>query len=219
MQARRKIGRKAAFAAVLSATLLGVTGCSFSLFSFGPPPSEASQLAERATGDETANPHAWFFHGERLLREGEPKEARKRFKQALKLSPDYEEALIGIGRSHEAEENWKKAKDAYREALFLNERNLAAREGLSRAHLMTGDLRSAENAVTEALALIPEEQQSTRLPFYAVLFEVAYRVGDFQNALKAWRVLESDGRYREQLGPLAKDLQEYVRKYDPKKAP
>jgi tetratricopeptide (TPR) repeat protein len=87
------------------------------------------------------------------------KEARKRYEQALKLKPDYVEAMNNIGTTYYAQKNWRRAISWYNRALKIapNEtRSASIYMNLGTAQFARKRYNDAVKSYQIALSLDPE---------------------------------------------------------------
>jgi protein O-mannosyl-transferase len=116
------------------------------------------------------NPGAWLFHnnlGVDLAREGRIAEATERFKEALRLKPNFAEAHFNLARAYESiPERRDDALAEYREALRLQPR-------YTDAHFNLGNLLANGGRLPEA---IPHFQKAVELrPAFA---EAQFNLGN-----------------------------------------
>jgi tetratricopeptide (TPR) repeat protein len=193
-------------AVVLTASLLGVAGCSLKQ---RPTSSIDPTRPARATALNVEHAHAHYTLGRIALDEGRTKQALKSFRQSRQLKPTFEEAWNGEGIALLDEKRYTRAAAHYlamREAL---PESVLAIEGQAAASL---GLRNVEAAKAFALEAIARDEKSSQ--GYRILGEVAYIKGEFPLAVENWRrALELNPSLGPTLRPVVDDVASYSRKY------
>jgi tetratricopeptide (TPR) repeat protein len=110
---------------------------------------EAEALNEfaRELENDSTNANAAYEIGEIHRKAGNLGEARNFFEIALKHYPDFEEALIGLGRSLVALQQPKAALPYLTKAIALNAKSAVAYYQLAQAHRALGDTAAQEKAL------------------------------------------------------------------------
>lgn len=116
-------------------------------------PGETAALLERSLALNARATPAWIHLGEERLLMGQNQQAREAFEEALFLSPDGPQALVGLARLNIAEKNWIQAESLLRKALERNPSMGEAWRHLSRVLAATGRAEEARAAVDRALPL------------------------------------------------------------------
>lgn len=152
------LGGSAAFALERleeAACLLGMAvrvrpGSGWALLCLGRTQAALSRTAEgeanmkAGLAKDSRNPEAWHMLGVHLARLGRKADAMECYRQALKLKPDYADALATIGDLFLGEGQLKEAEASCRLALAADARNPTA-------HLVLAQALQALNRVPEAL--------------------------------------------------------------------
>lgn len=155
------------------------------------------------------NPHALFMEGKTYLVQDEPRKASKLFRAALRLQPDFDEALLGLAHAYREAESYRSALKVYRRISEKAPRNAPALEGLAAVLIELGKVDEAQ----ALLERIVKEIAPDSISALNALAEVHYGRREYRRALGYWkRSLELDGSQNE-VSALHEDLQGYVDKY------
>jgi tetratricopeptide (TPR) repeat protein len=82
-------------------------------------------------------------------------EARRDYEKALRLQPDFSDALNNLGATYFAERNYKKAIDLYNRALHFAPKSAIITANLGTAYFATGKGKQGADAYRAAFALDP----------------------------------------------------------------
>jgi len=185
---------------VLAAALL--TGCQIL------PPRDVFVL--RLTLHHPNNPHALFMEGKGYLAQGETAKAAVRFRGALRLQPDFEEAKLGLAHAYRENGSYRRARDFYREILKDSPRNIQALEGLAVCESRLGRPDEAVRLFKETLAIDPKSVSTLN-----AFADHYYSQRQYGEALRYWEEsLRLDGS-QNQVRQVVEDLRGYVAKYCP----
>lgn len=170
------------------------------------------------------NPSAWLAHnnlGTILFKQGQLKEAREHFEEALRLHPEAVEALVSLGYCHARDGDLDLAVDLYKRALKIKPSDTLCLTNLGAALLRQGRNEEAIGPFRRALQLHP-----TSANIHHNLAAAYARAGDLLQAARGYdaalklsrnnirwrleyaRILEVMGQRREALQQLhlARDL-------------
>lgn len=198
-------------AALTIACALILSGCTFSLL---PPLNLTtsdldSDVLEAVVAKNPDNAHAWFLLGRERLDREENRRARRAFRRAVEIQPEFEEAHLGIGISYLNSGRWSRARSAFEAVLAFHAESTDALGGIAEAELGRGDLEAAEEAAMRALALQPRAATANR-----VLGDIRYIEGEYRMALAHWGVAVQEGAGTPWLPPLMDDLARFLEKYE-----
>jgi TonB family protein len=113
-------------------------------------------------------------------------EALKAFEQALRLKPDWPEALNHLGRSYSSLREYDKAIKNFKEALRLRPEYTEAQENLAIADLYAGNFREAVDYLLKVTSARPDYPQPHKL------LALAYLVLDErEKAIAEQKILQS----------------------------
>lgn len=157
------------------------------------------------------NPHALFMEGKSYLAQGEPRQAAKRFRAALRLQANFEEARLGLAHAYREARSYKRALKVYRQVCETSPRNAQALEGMA---IVLIRLHKHEEA-RPLLEQVVEEIDRRSVSALNALAELHYDRREYRRALDYWkRSLELDGS-QNKVRALYDDLRGYVGKYVP----
>jgi len=155
------------------------------------------------------NPHALFMEGKGYLAQGETNKAAVRFREALRLQPDFEEARLGLAHAYRERGYYTRAHLLYREVLRNSPRNVQALEGQAICEARLGQPDKAIAVLKSAL-----EMENPRLPSTLnTLADVYYGRRQYAEALRYWEESLQLDSAQSQLRQVVEDLRGYVRKY------
>jgi tetratricopeptide (TPR) repeat protein len=83
-------------------------------------------------------------------------DAKKNYEHALKLNPNYSEAINNVGTVYYAEKSYRRAISRYKKALRLNPESASFYSNLGTAYFARKDYKQAAENYQKALALDPE---------------------------------------------------------------
>ena len=136
---------------------------------------------EAAVRKDSTNAKAQYRLGVAYLDRDRPQEALRAFMAATKAKPDYLEAWVNLGASHDAIGHGGNARTAYRQALAIRPEDEIAMCRLASSFYAVGQKDSAMMVLRETLARHPRSHCS-----YFTL-GVAYADGGmFREAIAAW---------------------------------
>ncbi len=133
--------------------------------------------------DLADSPAMDLLEGNILLREGKPKKALEKFKQAELSQPDLPKLNIQIGRGYSQLKKWKESEKAFVKALELDGDNAIARHGLSMALLRQ---EKYEEAVDEALGAVGLNYAFPIAHYH--LAEALYYLEEYESSAQAFEV-------------------------------
>lgn len=110
-------------------------------------------------GLETSEPALYavpFERGENLLAWAKPQQALPEFGKALSLNPNFDQALLGLGRAHFMLGQDKPAAESLELALHINPRNFLARLALAKVYWQQNLPAKAEQELAEVVQEHPE---------------------------------------------------------------
>jgi Flp pilus assembly protein TadD len=151
-------------------------------------------------------------------------EAINAFKNAIKLSPKFYEAFIGLGKSYGDLNRYKEAVEAYKQAIHLEPDNAWAYQDLGIGYMKLGKLKEAVTSLKQAIRLDPDSAQA-----YCNLGSTYSGLGYNKEAIEAYKQairLDPDDpiahvnlgvHYCDNLGDKKAALEEYkiLRELDP----
>jgi len=152
-------------------------------------PHEALRSFERAVVLQDTSAQAHFHLGAQLERLHREHEARQELRRAIKLDPNYADALNYLGYM-DAEDgtNLDEARALIERALALDPDNGAYVDSLGWAYYQLGDLEEAIRLLERAAQLL-----DTDPIIFDHLGDVHFKRGDIENAKAAWeKALELD---------------------------
>ena len=128
-------------------------------------------------------------------------QAKKQYERAVKLKPDYSEAINNLGTVFYAQKNYRKAISQYRRALKVNPNSASIYSNLGTAYFARKKYDNAFEAYQKALSIDPEvfEHRSTqgvllqersiteRAKFHYYLAKTYAKSGDTERALMYMR--------------------------------
>jgi tetratricopeptide (TPR) repeat protein len=131
-------------------------------------PEAMAQAAQEFKAELVVNPEdsaSYFQLGQIAQAQGNGEEAQKHYGQALKLSPDFSEALVALGKLHTQQKEYAKAIPLLAHATALQPKNEAAHYALLTAYRDSGQLEKAkaEKAILDNLQKAPEGEFSNFL--------------------------------------------------------
>ncbi|MGC8793964.1 MAG: tetratricopeptide repeat protein, partial [Bryobacteraceae bacterium] len=157
-------------------------------------PVAAAALIARAIGQNPAAPAYHNNLGNVLQELGRIGESLLCYEEALRLAPDYVEALVNLGNALNRLDRFGDALACYLEAQRLRPGDPAVYVNLARALVEEGMLKEAMTCVSEALRLEPDNAQA-----HAVRALVWLLDGDLERGLEEyeWRWRLRPGAQRE----------------------
>ena len=108
-----------------------------------------------ASSPNSAKAH--YNYGVALHRNGDPDKAQIRYRRALEIYPDFDNAASAIGNIYEQKQLPNGAQHWYNAALKMDWRSMPAHKGLGRIRSELGELDSAEAIYRTGLELWPED--------------------------------------------------------------
>ncbi len=115
----------------------------------------AGLLIERALDHETRRPDIWTLYGMICRREGNTLCAQAAYQEALRLKPDFHDALCNLGNLHKDAGRIAEARDCYAAALAKEPKHLAALRELSDVERQLGRPDVAVDMAKTALSMAP----------------------------------------------------------------
>jgi tetratricopeptide (TPR) repeat protein len=88
-------------------------------------------------------------------------DAKQYYERAIKLDPDYAQAVNNLGAIYHAEKNYKQAERLYRRAIKLNPRSPLFYSNLGTAYFFQGNTKKGAEAYRQAFALDPDVFEHT----------------------------------------------------------
>lgn len=197
--------------ALLLGAMLLTTGCTISLLpSLNLTTSKFdSDTLEGVVAANRENDHAWFLLGRERLDQEQHRQARRAFRRAVEIRPDFEEAHLGIGISYLNDSRWSRARGAFEEVLEFNPTSIEALGGIAEAYLGERDLTNAELTANRAVRIDPRAGTANR-----VLGDIRYINGEYAVALEHWGIAMEQGAGSPWLPSLMEDLAQFLEKYD-----
>jgi tetratricopeptide (TPR) repeat protein len=133
--------------------------------------------------------------------------ARKHYEKAIKLNPNYSEAINNLGTVYYAKKSYRRATNYYKKALRLAPKSASIYSNLGTAYFARKKYKEAFEAYQMALSLDPEvfEHRSTygvmlqertveeRAKFHYYLARTYAKAGDFEHALIYMRKALEEG--------------------------
>jgi len=179
---------------------LSATGCQIL------PPRDV--FVQRFTLRHPRNPHALFIEGKSFLSQNEPGKAAVRFREALELQPEFEEARLGLAHCYREEKYDRRARDLYREVLKISPRNVSALEGLAVTESRLGHPDEALKLFNQALSIQPNS-----VSILNALADFYYSRRQYPDALREWEKSLTLDPNQPELRSVVEDLRGYVKKY------
>ncbi len=117
----------------------------------------ASVLAVLTLNDAAQYNHARSFYniGYGLAKKGEVKDSIIYYQKALKIDPDYTEALNNLGAQYRKLGDWESARDAWEKAVEIDPNFQEGLNNLGTYWAQAGDLKKAENYFIRAVDANP----------------------------------------------------------------
>jgi tetratricopeptide (TPR) repeat protein len=125
-------------------------------------PMAQSGLTQKTRFFKNATPEALviWYKGAQFYEAKKYLAAIDAFKIAIKLSPKFYEAFIGLGKSYGGLNRYKEAVEAYEQAIHLEPDNAWAYRGLGIGYMNLGKLKEAVATLKQAIRLDPDSAQA-----------------------------------------------------------
>ena len=117
---------------------------------------DAAQFLDRTIAEHADSPKLALLRGRVYVAQGDPNRARQQFERAIKLKPDYDDALMQLGQALMALRDYPPAIQALGEAVRLSPTSVEACDLLGQALVTEKKYPEAVEAFRQACQLTPE---------------------------------------------------------------